>query len=120
MLPRLVLIGLQLGIGLLAGGWIADLVVRGLGAKDFDLIIYAIAYAIVVWLVGLAGSGVLKGLSSPSAATLALTIVGALVLGILLLIGPISDAVGSVLSFQTIPATVLPVIGAVLAYQIKG
>ncbi len=120
MLPRLVLIALQLGIGLWAGGWIADVVVRGLGAKDFDVIIYAIFYAVVVWLVGLAGSGVLKGLRSPTVATLAITFVGGLVLGILLLVGPIHDAVGSIIAFERIPATVIPVIGAVLGYQIKG
>jgi len=120
MLPRLVLIALQLGIGLWAGGWIADVIVRGLGARDLDVVIYAIVYAVVVWLVGLAGSGVLKGMRSPTAVTLALTFAGALVLGILLLIGPIHDAVGSIISFNHIPATVIPVIGAVLGYQIKG
>ncbi len=120
MLPRLVLIALQLGIGLLAGSWIADAVVRGLGAKDFDVVIYAIFCAIIVWLVGLAGSGVLKGLRSPTAVTLVLTLAGGLVLGILLLIGPIHDAIGSIIAFNRIPATSIPVIGAVLGYQVKG
>lgn len=119
MLPRIVLIALQIIIGLLAGGWVADTAINALGARDFNTIISAVVYAVIVWIVGLAGSGVLKGLQSPSFGTFLVAAAVALVTGIVLLIGPVNDAVGSIVSFQQIPVTVFPLLGAILGYWIK-
>lgn len=117
MLPRIVLIALQIGIALLVGGWIAEPIIRAVGAgRDYGALVYAFVYAVIVWLVGLAGAGVLKGLRSPSAATFAVSVVLALVLAVLTLIPGLRETMTNIVSQQALPY--VPLVGALAGYLV--
>lgn len=76
MLGRLVLILLQLAIGWFAAPQVLRYVPVG---GDAQIFIYAIAAAIIVWLVGLIGAQVLKDVGSPSGGTLVAAVIGGLI-----------------------------------------
>ncbi|MFM9942803.1 MAG: hypothetical protein ACKVP7_25280 [Hyphomicrobiaceae bacterium] len=120
MLPRIVLLVLQIAIAWIGGAWIAVPIIRALGiGRDFTIFVYAVVYAVLVWLVGLAGSAVLKGLRGPSTATLVFSLVLALVVAGLMQIDPVRLAVASVISAQQVPLLYYPLLGAVLGYVMK-
>lgn len=76
MLGRLVLVLLQLAIGWFGAPQVLRYVPVG---GDAQVFVYAIAAAIIVWLVGLIGAQVLKDVGTPSARTLAAALIGGLV-----------------------------------------
>ena len=65
MLPRLVLLALQL----IAAWFAAPIIVRYIpGMGRLELFVYAVVFAVLVWLVGVIGSQVLKETAMPSSA----------------------------------------------------
>ncbi|HEX7075161.1 MAG TPA: hypothetical protein VF226_14065 [Hyphomicrobiaceae bacterium] len=76
MLGRLVLILLQLAIG-----WFgAPQVLRYVPAPgDAQVFVYAVAAAIIIWVVGLIGAQVLKDVATPSAGTLVAALIGGVI-----------------------------------------
>ncbi len=119
MLPHLILIILQL-LGAVYGsrflkGYIPSLPRTG---YDLDIFIWAILFALLVFVIGFVGSVVLKGVRTPGTGTLSLALIMALIAGVLTLIKPITDAATSVgLGAET--RQWWPLVGAMIGYIIK-
>lgn len=76
MLGRLVLILLQLAVGWFAAPQVLRYVPVG---GDAQVFVYAVAAAIIVWVVGLIGAQILKDVATPSAGTLAAALLGGVI-----------------------------------------
>ena len=114
MLPRLILIVLQLAVAYVAAPYVKRYI-PGLG--QIDIFIWAAIYAVLVWLTGMLGSIVLKGVATPSTATLTSALVLALVFAAVTLVPGLTKAVdGIVKGFDT---RMYPLVGAVLGYMFK-
>jgi hypothetical protein len=115
MLSRLVLLALQLVVAWF-GGPIIVRYIPGLGV--LQLFVFAIVFAILIWIVGLVLSQVLRETATPSSATLfaALTLglIGAAL--ITWLPGWLPDLARPM---RQIPTIAYPLIGAALGYHIK-
>ena len=115
MLSRLILLALQLVIAWFA----APVIVRYIpGMGRLELFVYAVAFAVLVWLVGLVAAQVLRDVGTPSSAALASAVVVALIAAAVYTWLPliVPDAKRVVLNLQE---KVYPLIGAVLGYQIR-
>lgn len=116
MLGRLVLALIQLAAGWYGAPKIMAFVnLPKLGS--LTIFVYAVLFAIIVWLVGVVGSLVLKDVAKPSPSTLAVSLIGAALLGGLTLIPDAMSAIAKVI--PGVPKLVFPLIGAVLGYAIK-
>jgi len=120
MLPRIVLLVLQIVIAWLGASFIAEPIIRSLGlGRDYGTLVYAVVYGVIVWLVGLGGSAVLKGLSSPSTGTLGFAVLLAVAVAAVLLVPDVTRAITGVISPQSVPPSAYPLLGAVFGYMIK-
>jgi hypothetical protein len=115
MLGRLVLFLVQLGVGYFGG---QAIIAKIPSFGRLDIFIYAVAFAIIVWLLGFIGSVVLKDVAQPSPATLTVALVGALIGAGLTLVPQVTSAVSGLVR-GGIPTLVYPLIGAVLGYAIR-
>jgi hypothetical protein len=115
MLARLILLLLQLAIGWFA----APHVLRYLPkfGSTVDIFIYAIVVALLVTVVGFAGSLVLQGVGTPTTGTLTSALVVALIFAALTLVEPVTAFVSGIT--PGIRREVYPLVGAVLGYFIK-
>lgn len=82
-----------------------------------DIFIYAIVAALLVTVVGFAGSLVLQGVGTPTTGTLTSALVLALIFAALTLVEPVTAFVSSIT--PGIRREVYPLVGAVLGYFIK-
>ena len=114
MLPRLILLALQLVIAYFAAPYIKRYI-PALG--QLDIFVWAAIYAVLVWLIGMLGSIVLKDIATPSAATLTAVLIVALIFAGLTLVPEITKAVAGVI--KGVQNTMYPLIGAVIGYMIK-
>lgn len=118
MLPRLVLIILQIGIA-----WFAVPALRGvLGsivARPYDVLVTAVLYALVVTIVGFAGALVLKGLRVPSRATLVASVVVALLMVGLTLIPALWQPIVAAVPLLRTSTDVIALIGAILGFYLR-
>jgi len=115
MLPRLVLLALQL----IAGWFAAPIIVRYIpGMGRLELFVYAVVFAVLVWLVGVIGSQVLKETAMPSSAALAAALVVALIAAAIYTWLPmlVPDARRVMLN---LPEKAYPLIGAVIGYHLR-
>ena len=115
MLSRLILLALQLVVAWFA----APIIVRYIpGLGGLQLFVYALIFAVLVWVVGLVLSQVLRETGMPSSSTLAASIVVALIGAALItwLPGLVPD-LGR--SMRQIPTLAYPLIGAAIGYHIK-
>lgn len=115
MLSRLVLLALQLIVAWFAG----PIIVRYIpGLGGLQLFVYAIVFAVLVWIVGLVLSQVLRETGMPSSSTLVASLVVALIGAALItwLPGLVPD-IGR--SMRQIPALAYPLIGAALGYHLR-
>jgi hypothetical protein len=110
MLGRLVLIALQL-----AGGWFgAPYLLKYVSVGgDPQVFVHGAVFAVIVWMVGLVGSQVLKGVDVPSAATLTYALGGGLIGAALIVL-----KVPAMLPL-TFPPLLLPLGLAILGYAVK-
>ena len=76
--------------------------------------VHAALYAVIVWLVGLVGSVVLKGVRTPSLGTLVLALVGAMIGAGLMLYPAALEAMPA-----RFPPLYLPLAGAILGYLLR-
>lgn len=114
MLPKLILIALQLVIGYVAAKYVVPHIpIKG----QAEIFVLAVVYAVIVWLVGMVGAIVLKDVVTPSSATLTAAVVGALVFAAITLVPAVTQAVASVV--KGLDKNIYPLIGAVLGYAIK-
>jgi hypothetical protein len=115
MLARLVLLALQLAIAWFAGPEIVRYIPRFGGLQLF---VYALVFAVLVWLVGLVMSQVLRETSMPSSTTLVTSVVVALIGAALIVWLPgFFPDLGR--PMRQIPVLAYPLIGAVLGYHIR-
>jgi hypothetical protein len=82
-----------------------------------DMFIYAVVFALLVWLIGFIGSVVLKDVAQPSPATLTVALIGALIGAGLTFVPQVTNAVSGVI--RGVPPLAYPLIGAVLGYAIR-
>jgi hypothetical protein len=115
MLARLILLLLQLAIGWFAAPQILRYLPKF--GSTVDIFIYAIVVALLVTIVGFAGSLVLQGVGTPSTGTLTSALIFALIFAALTLVEPVTAFVSSI--SPGIPRAVYPLVGAVLGYFIK-
>jgi hypothetical protein len=110
MLGRLVLIALQL-----AGGWFgAPYLLRYVSVGgDLLVLLHGAVFAVLIWVVGLVGSQVLKGIHVPSAATLFYALTGGVTGAALIVL-----KVPAMLPFA-FPPLLLPLGLAILGYTLK-
>ena len=116
MLPRIVLILMQLGVGWSLAPQVRALIPVKFGALDVFLL--AVIVAVLVWLTGHIGGLVLKDTPAPSPATLSLTVVLALMFAGLTMIPQVTAAVANVAGGR-IPLQAYPLIGAIIGYAVR-
>mgnify|MGYP000851924230 CR=1 FL=1 len=114
MIGRLLLILVQLGLG-----WVlAPMIMAKLpGFGTLNIFVYAVVFAVLVWLTGMIGAVVLKDVAQPTPSTLSIALLGALIGAGLTLVPDVTKAVASVV--KGVPLHAYPLIGAVLGYAVK-
>ena len=112
MLSQVVLALAQLAVGWFAGLYFARYV-SGLGA--LELFVYAVVFAVIVWIVGLVLSQVLRDTRMPSSRTLVSALVGGLIGAALITLLP-AVAPEFLRLLPRIPALAYPLVGAILGY----
>ncbi len=115
LLSRLILLFAQAVIAWLA----TPVIVRYIpGLGGLQLFVYAVVFAVLVWVVGLVLSQVLRGAGMPSSGTLVaalvLALIGAAIVTWLPVFVPEARS-----AMRTIPDLAYPLIGALLGYHIK-
>jgi len=115
MLSRLILLAIQLIVAWFGAPYVMRYI-PGLGG--LQLFVYAIVFAVMVWIVGLVLSQVLRGTGMPSSATLVTCMIVALTGAALITWLPVLvPDLGR--TMRQIPTLAYPLIGAVLGYHIK-
>ena len=115
MLARLVLLALQLAVAWFAGPEIVRYIPR-LGG--LQLFVYALVFAVLVWIVGLILAQVLRDTPTPSSTSLVTSVLVALIGAALILWLPgIFPDLGRPMG--QLPALAYPLIGAVLGYHLR-
>lgn len=115
MLSRLILLVLQAIVAWVA----APAIVRYIpGLGGLQLFVYAVVFAVLVWVVGLVLSQVLKGAGMPSSATLVAALILALIAAAIYTWLPtaVPEVKPVLLNLQE---KVYPLIGALLGYHLK-
>jgi hypothetical protein len=119
MLPHLILIVLQL----LGAVYVAPVIkshIPTLGrysGYDLDIFVWAILFAVVVFVIGFIGSIVLKGVRTPGAGALTLALVLALIIAALTLVPQVTRAAAD--AGLRIAVLWWPLVGAMVGYFIK-
>jgi predicted membrane channel-forming protein YqfA (hemolysin III family) len=113
MLGRLILMLLQIGLAWFGAPLIAKQVPV---PANLQVFLYAVLFAILVFIVGLVASHVIKDVSTPTSATLTWSLVAALIGATLAKFGP--DFVKQI-PWRQIPANYMALGGAVLGYFLK-
>jgi hypothetical protein len=113
MLGRLILMLLQIALG-----WVgAPLLAKQIPVPDnLRIFLFAVLFAIIVFVVGLVASHIIKDVGTPSSATLTWALVAALVGAALAKFGPM---VVTQISWKQIPANYFALGGAILGYALK-
>ncbi len=115
MLSRLILLAVQLIVAWFA----APLIVRYIpGLGRLQLFVFAVVFAVLVWVVGLVLSQVLRETGMPSSSTLVASLILALIGAALVTWLPVfvPDVRATM---RAIPDLAYPLIGAVLGYHIR-
>jgi hypothetical protein len=114
LITRLILLIIQL-----AAAWYLAPIIKGFipSFGRYDIFVWAVLFALLVTIVGWTGSLVLKEINSPTGATLATSLVLALVLAGLTLVPQVKQAIVGVA--PGLRDIVWPLAGAVLGYFIK-
>jgi FtsH-binding integral membrane protein len=115
MLGRIILLLIQLAVGWYAAPEIMRYVKVDVG--DFRILIYALLFGVIVWILGVLGALVLKDVARPSGSTLAVAVIGALIFAGLTLVPDVTQAVAKVVN--GVPDRAYPLLGAVIGYAIK-
>jgi hypothetical protein len=115
MLSRLVLLAAQLVIAWFGAPYIVRYI-PGMGR--LELFVYAVAFAVLVWVVGLVLSQVLRETGQPSSATLVAAIIVAAIAAAIYTWLPavVPDAKRVLLNLQE---KAYPLIGALIGYHFK-
>ncbi len=112
MLGRLILILVQLVVGWYASHALMTLIKIG----NFKLYIFAVIAAVVVFLIGVLGSMILRGVGQPGSATLTMSLIFALIAAVLWSFGP--SIIGSIQWNRVNPRAAV-MVAALLGYLVK-
>ena len=119
MLGYIILIILQMG-----GAWvIAPHIKRYLpaipqfGGYNVEIFVWAVLFAIIVFVIGFVASIVLKGVRTPGPGTLTVSLIVALIFAALTFVPPITQAVAQIV--PRLEILLWPLIGAAIGYFIK-
>lgn len=115
MLGRLILVIVQLAVGTFGTNYIRAFLPAF--AAPIDIFVFAVVVALVVTVIGFAGSLVLQGVATPSTATLTSALIFALIFAALTLVPVVMAFVSGLV--PGIGRYVYPLVGAVLGYLIK-
>jgi len=83
---------------------------------DAEIFVYAVIFALLVWLVGVLGHLILKDVAQPTPSTLLFALGFAVVFAGLTLIPDVTRAIANVVRINTL---YYPLIGAVIGYAVK-
>ena len=121
MLPRIVLLALQLLAAWALVDWFALPLIRNVPAlaRPYDVFAYAIVYSAIIMIVGYSGSLILKDVPKPSGATLIVTFVLALVLAGLTLVPAVTQIVNGIVPSLRTNLYVYPLVGALAGYYLR-
>jgi len=111
MLARIVLVIFQLVFAWYMAACLAKGIPLG---GDLRIFLYALLFGLMVWNAGLIGAEILKGIPSPSSATLAACLIGALIGAAIVFIPGLLSAI----PFR-IERLLVPLIGAVIGYAAR-
>jgi len=114
MLSYILLVIAQFVAAFLGGGELAGRV-PGIGG-DVRTFVQAAIYAVIVWVVGVIGSFILKGVRTPGSATLTTALIGAIIGATVMSIPAALHAVSAVVKF---PPLYLPLLGAIIGYLVR-
>ena len=119
MLGYVILILLQVG-----GAWaLAPQMKRYLpavpqfGGYNVEIFVWALLFAVLVFVIGFVGSILLKGVRTPGVGTLTVSLILALILAALTFVPPVTQLVASFV--PGLEVLWWPLIGAVLGYLLK-
>jgi amino acid transporter len=115
MLGRLVLLLLQIVIGWYGANYLKGLVHV---PSTFELYVFAIICAIVVFLIGVIAAQVLKDVGTPSGHTLSWALTFALIAALLWSFGPSLPLLKEI-PWGKVPALYAVLAGAIIGYTIK-
>jgi hypothetical protein len=115
MSSRIVLAFVQLVVGWFGAPYIVAYV-PGLG--PLSLFVYAVVFAVLVWIVGLVLSQALKDTRTPSRETLVASLAGALI-GAAVITFVVTVVPGFLVLLPSIPARAYPLVGAILGYLVR-
>lgn len=118
MLPRIVLLLIQIAAAWFLAEPIKALVPSLLG-RQYDILIYAVIYAAIIMVVGFAGSLVLKGVRVPTVGTFIASLVLAIILAAVTLFGQITGPIQEALPFMRGNTKLFPFVGAIVGYLLK-
>ena len=118
MLPRLVLLLVQIAAAWFLGPSIKAALPAILGTQ-YDNLLYALIYAVVIMLVGFAGSLVLKNVPVPSLGTFIASLVLALIFALATLFPQVTEPVGNAIPLLRGNARLYPFVGALIGYLLK-
>jgi hypothetical protein len=118
MLPRIVLLLIQIA----AAWFLADPIKAALPsliARPYDIFVYAILYAVIIFLIGFSGSLVLKNVRVPSTGTFVACLVLAFVGAGITLIDAVRTTIDSALPLLRSNQKVYALVGALVGYVLK-
>jgi hypothetical protein len=118
MLPRIVLLLVQIA----AAWFLADPIkaaLPALVARPYDIYVYAVIYALIIFLVGFAGSLILKNVRVPSTGTFIATVVLAFVGASLTLFETVRTTIEQALPLLRSNQKVYALLGALIGYLAK-
>lgn len=118
MLPRIVLLIIQIAAAWFLAEPIKSILPQVFG-RQYDILIYAALYALIIMVVGFAGALVLKGVRVPTGATFVFSLVLACVMAGLTLIDPIRTAIDAVVPLLRANHKIYVLAGALIGYLVK-
>ena len=119
MLPRIVLLLVQIAAAWFLGDRIKDVLPTLLLGRQYDIFVYALIYAVIIMVVGFAGSLVLKDVRVPTFATFVFSLILACILSAITLISQVSGPIQDALPFLRGNTKLYPLVGAMIGYLLK-
>jgi hypothetical protein len=87
------------------------------GGYNVEIFVWAVLFAVIVFVIGFIGSILLKGVRTPGPGTLTVSLLMALIFAALTFVPPITEAVAQVV--PRLEVLLWPLIGAAIGYVIK-